>query len=84
MSHYCPNCQRVLYNRRLTHCGFCGAPIIQSLRFTPEQIAALDRAMAELEEQRKRRERAAAVADAEAARRRHAAAAGASASATFS
>jgi hypothetical protein len=29
------------------------------LRFTPEEIAALDRKMAELEEQRKQRERAA-------------------------
>jgi len=50
----------MLYNRRLTHCGFCGAQIPESLRFTPEEIAALDLKMAELEEQRRQRERAAA------------------------
>jgi len=59
MSHNCPNCQRVLYNRRLKHCGFCGAQIPERLRFTPEEIAALDRKTAELEAQRKQRERAA-------------------------
>jgi predicted nucleic acid-binding Zn ribbon protein len=80
MSHYCQSCQRVLYNRRLTHCGFCGAPIPENLRFTPEEIAALDRNMAEMEEQRKQRERAAAEAEEE-ARRRDAGAAGASSAA---
>ena len=60
----------MLYNRRLTHCGFCGAEIPGSLRFTPEEIAALDRKMAELEEQRRQRERAAAEAEEEKARRR--------------
>ncbi len=58
----------MLYNRRLTHCGFCGAQIPESLRFTPEEIAALDLKMAELEEQRRQRERA--VAEDEEARRR--------------
>ena len=79
MSHYCPSCQRVLYNRRLTHCGFCGAGIPESLRFTPEEIAALDRKMAEMEEQRRQRERAAAEAEEEKekARRRDAGSAGA-------
>ncbi len=75
MSHYCPSCQRVLYNRRLTHCGFCGAPIPQSLRFTPEEIAALDRKMAEMDQQRRERERKAAEEDE--ARRRDAGDAGA-------
>ncbi len=70
MSHHCPTCQRVLYNRRLTHCGFCGAEIPESLRFTPEEIAALDLKLAELEEQRRQRERA--VAEDEEARRREA------------
>jgi len=49
----------VLYNRRLSHCGFCGADIPENLGFTPEEIAALDREMTELEEQRKQRERVA-------------------------
>ena len=58
----------MLYNRRLTHCGFCGAQIPDDLRFTPEEIAALDQKMAELEEQRRQRERVAA--EEEEARRR--------------
>ena len=57
MSYHCPICQRVLYNRRLSQCGFCGADIPENLRFTPEVIATLDRETAELEEQRKQRER---------------------------
>lgn len=83
MSHYCQSCQRVLYNRRLTHCGFCGAPIPENLRFTPEEVAALDQTMAEMEEQRKQRERAAAEAEEEARRRREAGAAGASSAASM-
>ena len=63
MSHHCPSCQRVLYNRRLTRCGYCGAEIPDSLRFTAEEIAALDREIAELDEQRKRRQRAAEEAE---------------------
>ena len=59
MSYHCPSCQRVLYNRRLSQCGFCGADIPEDLRFTTEEIAALDQEMADLEEQRKQRERAA-------------------------
>jgi hypothetical protein len=56
-----PICQRVLYSRRIRHCGFCSAPIPESLRFTPEETAALDQKMAELEEQRIQREHAAAA-----------------------
>ena len=59
MSHKCPSCQRVLYNRRLKNCGFCGAPIPERLRFTPEESAELERKIAELEQQRRQRERAA-------------------------
>jgi len=58
MSHCCPRCQRVLYNRRLKDCGFCGATIPEELRFTPEEIAALDREMAVLQERRRQREEA--------------------------
>ena len=56
MTHDCPTCKRVLYNRRLARCGFCGAPIPQELRFTPEESAELDRKMAELEESRRQRQ----------------------------
>ncbi len=69
MSYHCPICKRVLYNRRLTHCGFCGAKIPENLRFTPEEIAAVERKMADLEEQRRERERARAKEEEEARRR---------------
>lgn len=45
----CPACQRPLYNRRLDRCGYCSAPIPEELRFTPEEIAELDRRTAEIE-----------------------------------
>ena len=69
MSYNCPECHRALYNRRLTHCGFCGAPIPDELRFTSEEIAKLDREMAELEEQHKQRQLAADKEEAEARQR---------------
>ena len=56
MSHKCPSCQRVLYDRRLKACGFCGAPIPEDLRFTPEERAELDRSVAKSEQQRRDRE----------------------------
>ncbi len=49
MKLFCPSCERVLYNRRLKRCGFCGAIIPEELRFTPGEIDALDRKMAESE-----------------------------------
>jgi hypothetical protein len=48
-----------LYNRRLKNCGFCGALIPEDLRFTPEESAALEQKMADLEEQRRQRQIAA-------------------------
>jgi len=69
MNYHCPKCQRALYNRRLTHCGFCGAPIPDELRFTSEEIAKLDREMAELDEQRRQRQIAADKEEAEARQR---------------
>jgi ribosomal protein L37E len=56
MKHHCPKCQRILYNRRLKRCGFCGAPIPEELRFTPEETAALERKAAELEAARKQKQ----------------------------
>jgi len=55
MTHHCPNCQRVIYDRRLKCCGFCGASIPEGLRFTPEERAALDREEAVIELFRQRR-----------------------------
>lgn len=61
MSHKCPKCKRVLYNRRLAHCGFCGAEIPKSIRLNAEEIAASDREMAELERRRRKRQLAADI-----------------------
>jgi hypothetical protein len=69
MSYNCPECHRAIYNRRLTHCGFCGAPIPDKLRFTSEEIAKLDREAAELEEQHRQRQRAADKEETEARQR---------------
>ena len=69
MSHKCPSCERILYSRRLKACGFCGAPIPEELRFTPDEIAAQDRKMAEFEEQRRKRQRAAEKEEEEARQR---------------
>lgn len=67
MKHDCPNCQRVLYNRRLKHCGFCGASIPEELRFSPDEAAALERKMADLEASRRQRQLAEEAANAAAA-----------------
>ena len=56
MKHHCPNCQRVLYNRRLKKCGFCGTLIPEELRFTPAETAALEKKAAELEASRRQRQ----------------------------
>ena len=56
MKHHCPNCQQVLYNRRLKKCGFCGALIPEELRFTPAETAALEKKAAELEASRMQRQ----------------------------
>ena len=49
MSVYCPSCKRILYNRRLKDCGFCGALLPENLRFTPEEIAKLEKIEKDLE-----------------------------------
>jgi hypothetical protein len=58
MSHHCPSCKRVLYNRRLKLCGFCGAAIPEELQFTPEEIAKLDQKMAAWQARLKQRQQA--------------------------
>lgn len=57
MKVHCPSCDKVLYSRRLARCGFCGAEIPEALRFTEEEIAALDRSLAESAARRKENER---------------------------
>ena len=70
MSHHCPECERVLYSRRLIHCGYCGATIPDSLRFTAEEIAERDKKMDEIK--RRKKERVRVAQEEEAARRRSA------------
>ena len=60
MSHHCPECQRILYSRRLKHCGYCGTAIPESLRFSPEEIEQRDRELEISHEQFRERQRAAA------------------------
>ncbi|MDB6029644.1 MAG: hypothetical protein JWM68_5867 [Verrucomicrobiales bacterium] len=54
----CPSCKRALYNGRQENCGYCGATIPAELRFTPEEIATLDRELKALEESRREGEKA--------------------------
>tara|TARA_Y100001934_G_C12356449_1_gene778450 strand:+ start:2186 stop:2425 length:240 start_codon:yes stop_codon:yes gene_type:complete len=53
---HCPSCERVLYNRRASQCGYCGAHIPEELRFTADEEAELDRQLAELKALRDKRE----------------------------
>lgn len=54
----------MLYSRRLTRCGFCGAVIPDALRFSAEEIAALDQSVAESAARRREHERDADERDA--------------------
>jgi ribosomal protein L37E len=38
MSFNCQKCARPLYNRRRNHCEFCGHPIPDPQRLSPEPI----------------------------------------------
>ena len=55
-NHECPICHLSLYDRHLKQCGYCGAAIPESLQYTAEEIAELDRETAKMDEQRKERE----------------------------
>ena len=56
MSYRCPTCERLIFNRRLQQCEFCGAVIPAELRFSAQEIAKLDRQMAQLAERRRQRD----------------------------
>jgi hypothetical protein len=47
MSYHCPKCGRVIYNRRLNPCGYCGAALPPELLFSPAEIEVLDKNAAE-------------------------------------
>jgi hypothetical protein len=55
MSYSCPNCKRPLYNRRFVRCGYCNFEIPEEQRFSPEEIAAIDKQVAEEDERLEKR-----------------------------
>lgn len=40
---HCPSCQRIVYNRRLAACEFCGVEMPEGIRLSPAEVAAWDR-----------------------------------------
>ena len=57
MKVHCPSCDKVLYSRWLARCSFCWAEIPKALRFTAEEIAALEGSLAESAARREENER---------------------------
>lgn len=54
MNPECPACHRPVADRRRAVCLYCGGPIPEEFLFTPEEIAAVNAEMAELELRRLR------------------------------
>jgi hypothetical protein len=48
----CPSCHRPVAARRRAACVYCGAAIPEELRFTPEESAAVEAELKELERRR--------------------------------
>lgn len=42
MKFICPNCERPIYNRRVTKCEFCSEPIPEELLYSAEELKQLD------------------------------------------
>ena len=42
MSYRCPKCDGIIYDRRNSICGFCGAELPASMLMTPSEMAELD------------------------------------------
>ena len=68
MSLHCPTCNREVYSRRHSRCGFCGAELPAEFLFTAAEIAALD-AEAEQRRQEDEAKEAKEAKDAEEAKR---------------
>ncbi|WP_374429116.1 hypothetical protein [Ideonella dechloratans] len=66
----CPACGFTVFNRRLTHCEACRAPLPESLRFDAPALARLERDAAEIDRQRAELARDAEAQEAERQRRR--------------
>jgi hypothetical protein len=47
----CPHCQRLLYNRKLKSCGFCGEELPPECLFSEEELAKIDLKMDAIEQQ---------------------------------
>lgn len=52
--YHCPSCQREIYLRRRKTCEFCGKPLPDSVRLSPDELEAVDTEMKELRERRER------------------------------
>lgn len=39
MAYHCPHCQRLVYDRRFSKCGYCGHELPASFAFSPEEQA---------------------------------------------
>lgn len=53
MDSICPACSRLIYDRKRTTCGFCGAGIPPELMFTEVEIKAHRDEMDRIEAERK-------------------------------
>jgi hypothetical protein len=47
----CPHCQRLLYNRKLKNCGFCGEELPPEYLFSEEELQEIDAKMDAIEQQ---------------------------------
>ena len=56
MSFHCPNCHGVLYDRKRSICGFCGATVPPELLFTPSQLEVLRQDAEAADQRRQQRE----------------------------
>ena len=66
----CPACGFTVFNRRLTHCEACQAPLPEGLRFDAPALARLARDAAEIDRQRAELARDAEAQEAQRQRRR--------------
>ena len=50
----CKNCNRIVFNRRLSKCEFCGTELPDSVVLSTAQIEAIDKEKKKLQDDRRR------------------------------
>ncbi len=50
----CPQCKRLIYDRKHKKCGYCGAELPEDLLFTQEEVEKMNKELTELEEQHRK------------------------------